>query len=154
MMLRLKAVYFLALNWLFILLKVWIMKKLLYLALILSFSASCYAKSDVKPDNKAKAIPAQQPNVVYNSAVVVDREPDGLDAFADIPLRVGGFVATAVGTGVFVAVAPIAGLISLNSDNDPTGRLIDYLILQPAHYMIDRPVGDFNYDSRLEKKKQ
>ncbi len=125
------------------------MKKLLYLALALSFTAPCQAN----PSADFKPSPAN-PNLQHNSAVVVDKEVDGADAFIDIPLRIAGFIATVVGTGVFVGVSPIAGLMATYPPHDATDKIIDFLILQPARFTFDRPVGDFNFDSRIDKKKQ
>lgn len=125
------------------------MKKLLYLTLILSFITPCYAN----PGSDFKSSPTN-PNLEYNSAVVVDKEIDGADAFIDIPLRIAGFIATVVGTGVFVGVSPIAGLMATYPPHDATAKIIDFLILQPARYTFDRPVGDFNFDSRIDRKKQ
>lgn len=126
------------------------MKKLPYLFLILSFIAPCYAAN---PDLGFKSSPTN-PNIEYNSAVVVDKEVDGADSFVDIPLRITGFIATVVGTGVFVAVSPIAGLMATYPPHDATAKIIDFLILQPARYTFDRPVGDFNFDSRTDRKNQ
>lgn len=140
------------------------MKKLLYLALVLSFTVPCYAKpnsniksSSVKPNvehNSAVVVNSAKPNVERNSAVLVNKEVDGTDSFADIPLRVGGFFAMVVGTGVFVAVSPIAGLMALYPPHDAADNIMDFLIFQPARYTFDRPVGNFNYDSRIDKKNQ
>lgn len=125
------------------------MKKLFYLALILSFTVPCYANpsADFKPS-------PTKPNAVQNSAVVVERGVDGADAFIDMPLRIAGFIATVVGTGVFVGISPIAGLMATYPPHDATDKIIDFLILQPARFTFDRPVGDFNFDSRVDKKKQ
>lgn len=125
------------------------MKKLLSLALVLSFTVPCYANpsADFKPS-------PSNPNLQRNSAVVIDKEVDGADAFIDMPLRIAGFLATVVGTGVFVGVSPIAGLMATFPPHDAADKIIDFLILQPARYTFDRPVGDFNFDTRVEKKKQ
>lgn len=116
------------------------MKKLLFLALILTFTTPCYADHHLG----FKTSPTN-PNLEYNSAVVIDNEVDGLDALVDIPLRITGFLSTVVGTGVFVAISPIAGLMATYPPHDATNKIIDYLILEPAHYTFDRPVGDFDY---------
>lgn len=128
------------------------MKKLLYAAFILSFIAPCYANPN--PNASEFKTSPTNPNLQYNSVIVVDNEVDGLDALADIPLRITGFLATVVGTGVFVGISPIAGLMATYPPNDATDKIIDYLILQPARYTFDRPVGDFNYDSRLNQKEK
>lgn len=62
------------------------MKKLLSLALVLSFTVPCYANpsADFKPS-------PSNPNLQRNSVVVIDKEVDGADAFIDMPLRIAGF---------------------------------------------------------------
>lgn len=125
------------------------MKKLLYLTLILSCITPCYAN----PSADFKTSPTN-PNIEYNSAVMVDKEVDGLDALVDIPLRISGFLTTVVGTGAFVAISPIAGLMATYPPHDATDKIIDFLILEPARYTFDRPVGDFNYKAHEYKAHQ
>jgi len=40
-------------------------------------------------------------------------ETQGLDTVLDIPLRLGGFVATLVGTGFFIGTSPSIGLMKI-----------------------------------------
>lgn len=124
------------------------MKKLLYLTLILSFVTPCYASPNA---SEFKTSPTN-PNLEYNSAVVVDKEIDGLDTLVDIPLRLAGFIQTVLGAGVFIGIAPITGLMTLYPPHTTINKAAEYLIVQPARYTFDRPVGDFNFDSRIEKK--
>lgn len=123
------------------------MKKTLYLTLILSFITPCYANPNF---SEFKTSPTN-PNLIYNSAVVVDNEVDGLDALVDMPLRASGFISTVVGTGLFVVISPVAGLMSTYPPHDATDKIIDYLIFEPARYTFDRPVGDFTYNSHKIK---
>lgn len=120
------------------------MKKILYLTLTLTLSVivPCYADDNSNPN----------PNLEYNAAVVVDKDIDGLDAFVDIPQRVAGFVHTALGAVVFAGVAPIAALTTTIPPHTAIAKIMDYLVLQPARYTFDRPVGNFNFDPRDPKK--
>lgn len=121
------------------------MKKLLYLTLILSFATPCYAD-----DPEPAAEP--NPNIEYNSAVVLDNEADGLDALADIPLRITGFIQTILGTAVFVGVSPITAFMTIQSPHDAMDKVAKYLIVQPARYTFDRPIGDFDYNTTVDSK--
>jgi hypothetical protein len=123
------------------------MKKLLYLTLILGFTTTCYANPgyDFRSSSDFRPSPTN-PHLKYNSSVVIEDEVDGADALADMPLRIAGFLTTVVGTGVFVAVSPLAGLMATYPPHDATYKIIDYLILQPGRYTFERSVGDFNYN--------
>ena len=39
-------------------------------------------------------------------------ETPGLDTVLDIPLRIGGFATTLVGTGLFIGTSPFTGLMT------------------------------------------
>ncbi|MFU8787794.1 MAG: hypothetical protein ACNA7G_02125 [Methylobacter sp.] len=75
-------------------------------------------------------------------------ETQGLDTVLDMPLRLGGLMATVVGTGIFIGTSPITGLMTALHPHDALEKAADYLVGRPARYTFVRPVGDFNYDSR------
>lgn len=83
----------------------------------------------------------------YNSSVIVYEETDGLDVLADIPLRISGFVQTIVGAGLFAGVSPFVGLMNTIPPHDSFDKTLEYLIIQPARYTFERPVGDYDFDS-------
>lgn len=75
-------------------------------------------------------------------------ETESFNTVMDIPLRVGGFAATIVGTGLFIGTSPITGLMTALYPHNAIEKAADFLVLRPAHYTFVRPTGDFNYDSR------
>lgn len=113
------------------------MKAFIFLALAFVVSAPAYAAEE---------------HVDYNSSVMVYKETDGLDALVDIPLRISGFVQTVVGTGVFMGISPITAFMNMFPPHDSFDKTAEYLILQPARYTFERPVGDYDFDSRSKHK--
>jgi hypothetical protein len=66
-------------------------------------------------------------------------EDDPLDVVADVAIvRPGCFVATALGSVVFIAALPIA-VISRS-----VKQTADTLVVQPAKATFTRPIGDFS----------
>lgn len=80
-------------------------------------------------------------------------ETQGLNTVLDIPLRLGGFVATVVGTGLFIGTSPITGLMTALHPHNAIGKAADFLVVRPGRYTFVRPTGDFNYDSRPNNEK-
>jgi len=83
---------------------------------------------------------------VSNNVIVEDS--DGLDALMDMPMRLGGFVQTVVGTGVFVGISPITAFMNLYPPHNSFEKVAEYLVVRPARYTFNRPVGVYDYDSR------
>ena len=75
-------------------------------------------------------------------------ETPGLNTVLDIPLRVGGFITTLVGTALFIGTSPVTGLMTAIHPHDAIQNAAEFLIVRPATYTFVRPAGDFNYDSR------
>jgi hypothetical protein len=75
-------------------------------------------------------------------------ETSGVDTILDIPLRVGGFVTTIVGTALFIGTSPITGLMTAIYPHNAIQKAAEYLVVRPGNYTFVRPTGDFNYDSR------
>ncbi len=80
-------------------------------------------------------------------------ETQGLDTVLDIPLRLGGFVATLVGTGFFIGTSPITGLMTALYPHNAIEKAADFLVVRPGNYTFVRPSGSFNYDSRSDEEK-
>lgn len=80
-------------------------------------------------------------------------ETQGLDTVLDIPLRLGGFVTTLVGTGFFIATSPITGLMTALYPHNAIEKAADYLVVRPGNYTFVRPSGALNYDSRSDEEK-
>jgi hypothetical protein len=71
----------------------------------------------------------------------------------DVPLRLGGFVATLVGTGFFIATSPFTGLMTALYPHNAIEKAADYLVVRPGNYTFVRPSGGLNYGSRSDEEK-
>lgn len=80
-------------------------------------------------------------------------ESQGLNTVLDMPLRLGGLVATVVGTGLFIGTSPITGLMTALYPHNAIEKAADFLVARPGSYTFIRPTGDFNYDSRSDDEK-
>lgn len=80
-------------------------------------------------------------------------ETQELDTVLDVPLRIGGFVATLVGTGFFIATSPFTGLMTALYPHNAIEKAADFLIVRPGNYTFVRPSGSFNYDARSDEEK-
>lgn len=99
---------------------------------VLVFSASSFADSSAGTERKH----------------IVTVDTPGLNNVLDIPLRIGGFATTIVGTGVFIATSPITGLMTAIRPHNAIQQAAEYLVVRPGTYTFVRPSGDFYYDSR------
>ena len=109
----------------------------LVITIALTFSASSFAES----------------SVVNKREHIFIAEPNGFDVLLDIPLRLGGFVATIVGTGLFIGTSPITGLMTAIRPHNAIQKAAEFLVVRPGKYTFVRPTGDFNYDSRPYNEK-
>lgn len=98
----------------------------------LTFSAPCFAESSAGNERKH----------------IATIETSEVDTVLDIPLRVGGFVTTIVGTALFIGTSPITGLMTAIRPHDAIQKAADFLVVRPGNYTFVRPTGDFNYESR------
>lgn len=80
-------------------------------------------------------------------------ETQGVNTVLDIPLRLGGFVTTLVGTGLFIGTSPITGLMTALYPHNAIEKAADFLVVRPGRYTFVRPSGDFYYDSRSDSEK-
>jgi hypothetical protein len=80
-------------------------------------------------------------------------ETRGADNVLDIPLRLGGFIVTVVGTGIFVGTSPISGLMTALYPHDAIDKAADFLVVRPGRFTFVRPSGVFDYDSRSSDEK-
>ena len=79
---------------------------------------------------------------------IVTVETSGVDTVLDIPLRIGGFATTVVGTALFIGTSPFTGLMTAIPPHDAIAKAADFLIVRPGRYTFVRPTADFEYDSR------
>jgi hypothetical protein len=103
----------------------------------LTFSASSFAEYSAGNDRKH----------------IVTVETTGLDTVLDIPLRLGGFITTIVGTALFIGTSPITGLMTAIYPHNAIQKTAEFLIVRLGTYTFVQPTGDFNYDSRPYKER-
>ncbi len=115
------------------------MKILGFLVVIsaLVFSASGFAETTTGPERER----------------IVTVETSGLDTVLDIPLRLGGFATTLVGTGLFIGTSPITGIMTSFRPHNAIQKAAEFFIVRPGMYTFVRPTGDFYYDSRPDDEK-
>jgi hypothetical protein len=80
-------------------------------------------------------------------------ETQELDTVLDVPLRIGGFVTTLVGTGFFIATSPFTGLMTALYPHNAIEKAANYLIVRPGHYTFVRASGSINDDARSDEEK-
>ena len=103
----------------------------------LTFSASRFAESSAGNERKQ----------------IATVETPGVNTVLDIPLRIGGFATTVVGTALFIGTSPFTGLMTAIYPHDAIAKAAEYLVVRPGVYTFVRPTGDFNYDSRPSDEK-
>lgn len=104
---------------------------------VLTFSVSSYA--DYTETNGKKQLASV--------------DSTGLDILWDIPLRLGGFVTTLAGTGLFIGTSPITGLMTAIRPHNAIKKTAEFLVVRPGIFTFVRPTGDFSYDSRADDEK-
>lgn len=75
---------------------------------------------------------SQQPQGVYLVDVIIYR-----------PL---GLIATLVGSAVFVGISPLTALAAISRPHDAFEKTAQLLIVNPANYTFDRPLGVYYAD--------
>jgi hypothetical protein len=80
-------------------------------------------------------------------------ETTSFDTVMDIPLRLGGFVATIVGTGLFIGTSPITGLMTAIRPHNAIMKTADFLVVRPFNFTFVRPTGLSDLDSRPESER-
>jgi hypothetical protein len=80
-------------------------------------------------------------------------ETPGVNTVLDVPLRLGGFMATVVGTAIFIGTSPITGLMTALHPHNAIEKAADFLVVRPGKYTFVRSTGDFNYDARPNDEK-
>ncbi len=79
--------------------------------------------------------------LTMSSAVHCDENPPGTD-FCDIVFyRPFGLIATVAGTAIFVAISPLTALADISPPHDAFEIAEESLILTPAKFTFDRPLG-------------
>lgn len=110
------------------------MMKVRYLIVLSSLLFSAISWADELVDSQRKQL--------------VMAETETFDTVIDVPLRVGGFIATVVGTGLFIGSSPVTGLMTALHPHKAIHQALDFLVMRPARYTFVRPVNNVAYDIR------
>jgi len=72
-------------------------------------------------------------------------KPNGVDILYDVALRPAGFVATILGSALYVALSPATAITSLQPPHDTFKTFADFIIVNPYKFTFTRPTGDYNF---------
>ncbi len=81
-------------------------------------------------------------------------DSDGFDVLLEMPVRAFTFGSMIGGFGIFVAISPFTGLMTIPPPHDAFPKLWDFLVCQPAKYTFRRPIGQYRYDEGCPPKGQ
>ncbi len=85
--------------------------------------------------------------LVMTNAAQAQKEQPPVVALIDIILyRPLGFVATVVGSATFVAISPLTAFAAISPPHDAFEIAADLLIMKPAEYTFERPLGVYYPD--------
>lgn len=90
------------------------------------------------------SVPAFADAPVNNPQVVVNK-PSGADVMYDVILRPAGFVATILGSALYVALTPCTILTSLAPPHDTFKTFADYIVMNPYKFTFTRKTGDYAF---------
>jgi hypothetical protein len=90
------------------------------------------------------------PSFAYNQKV----ESDGFDVIIEMPVRAFTFGFMVGGFGIFAAISPLTGLMTIPPPHDAFPKLWDILVCKPAKYTFRRPIGDYRYNEGCARKIQ
>ena len=75
------------------------------------------------------------------SYVETAQSDEAVNTVLDIPLRLGGFIATIAGTGLFLGTLPITALMTAAPPHNAIEKSAEFFIVTPANYTFSRPTG-------------
>jgi len=85
-----------------------------------------------------------------NSFAAEPRKADGYDVLADtLIVRPLSFVGMIVGSALYAGLSPLTAIATIPAPHNAFKLLADVLIIKPAKYTFNRPVGDYNYNEGL-----
>lgn len=81
-----------------------------------------------------------------NTAQARDQQPQAVYLVDIMIYRPLGLIATVVGSAVFVGISPLTALTSISPPHDAFEKTAQLLIVNPAKYTFDRPLGVYYAD--------
>jgi len=92
--------------------------------------------------------------LVYSFSATAKENPDAGLTIVDIVIhRPLGLIATVAGTAFFVGISPLTAVAAISPPHDSFSRAAAILIVAPAKFTFDRPLGVFNQDSDGEYRR-
>lgn len=88
-----------------------------------------------------------------NTAHAESQQPSGVYLIDIILYRPLGLIATVTGSAVFVAISPLTALAAISPPHDAFGKTANLLIMKPAKYTFDRPLGVYYSDDDGEYRR-
>jgi hypothetical protein len=79
--------------------------------------------------------------------------PRGVYLFDVILYRPFTLITTVVGSAVFVGISPLTALAAISPPHDAFEKMANLLILTPAKYTFDRPLGVYYADADGEYRR-
>lgn len=99
--------------------------------------------------NSAQAEYKQQMTTGYQQ----QQQPKGVYLIDIILYRPFALITTLVGTAVFVGISPLTALAAYSPPHDAFEKTANLLIVQPAKYTFDRPLGVYFADDDGEYRR-
>lgn len=78
-----------------------------------------------------------------NAAETMDAGTNIIDIIIYRPI---GFVATVAGAGLFIGISPLTAFAAISPPHDAFERAAKILVLAPAKFTFDRPMGVYSPD--------
>ncbi len=114
----------------------------LFLALPAAMAEPCAEQNSAcQQDATSKQSPAIEPVQPAKAAEVEERQDSAFVLFDVIVYRPLGLVATIVGAALYVGISPFTALASIPPPHDAFAKVGDILVVAPAAYTFQRPLG-------------
>lgn len=113
--------------------------KAVFLALVFAASTPSIASDQSENETSEDAQPAAATHSIGVG-----------DVLAETVLRPVGFIATVIGTGLFLSFLPPVAINSIYEPHEPIKDWADLMIVNPAKFTFTRPIGDYRYPQTVK----
>jgi len=122
-----------------------IMKSVL-MSLALAATSPAFADEQAAVASSPEAQPVGASSAVEQVAPAsTSKGYDGGDIAAEVFLRPAGFIATVIGTGLYLTFLPPVALNSIYPTHEPIKEWAELMVVGPAEFTFNRPIGDYAY---------